>query len=87
MYRGPFTRTPANGLLLMANTDDGPTPALGARAVRRLSPGSRLVVTDMIGHTTADASTCASAIRTRYLLTGALPTRDVSCPPDRPLFG
>ncbi|MBK8435129.1 MAG: alpha/beta fold hydrolase [Austwickia sp.] len=86
VYRGPFTAKPAHGLLLMANTGDGPTPAAGARTVRRLSPGSRLVLTDMVGHTTADASSCASRVRTRYLLTGALPNRDLTCQPDRPLF-
>lgn len=85
-YRGPFDVKPANGMLIMSTVHDPATNYTGAKALRRLSPGSRLVTVDGWGHATLDVSGCASWLRTKYLTTGALPARDTTCAPDHPLF-
>ncbi len=51
-------------------------------AVASLLIGSRVVTVEGWGHTARDtASMCADAIVERYLVTTALPHRDVSCDP------
>lgn len=85
-YRGPFTKKPANGLLVLSTRYDPATPLSGAKALRAMSPGSKLVIGELWGHGTTRVSTCVDEIRTRYLLTGALPADDVTCQPDHPLF-
>lgn len=83
------------GILLLTNDGDTVTPASGARNLRDRIAGSRLVtVVDKSAHLVLPqrmpfglpggfpgTSTCATAIATRYLTTGALPAHDRTCQP------
>lgn len=85
-YRGPFTKRPATPILFMNPLYDPATSVVGARSAHAMSPGSRLVTGNRVGHLLLNDSACATRIRTNYLLTKALPARDVACTDVRPLY-
>ena len=65
----------------------GPAASIvGARSAHAMSPGSRLVTGNKVGHLLLNDSACATRIRTNYLLTKALPAQDVACTDVRPLY-
>ncbi|MDO5626798.1 MAG: alpha/beta hydrolase [Mobilicoccus sp.] len=85
-YQGPFDKKPGNGMMIMTTNYDPATPIHGAKALRSMSPGSRMVTVQGWGHGALDQSACATRARTSYLLSGTLPRRDLSCKPDHALF-
>ncbi|WP_420174625.1 alpha/beta fold hydrolase [Luteococcus sp. OSA5] len=86
-YRGPFTKKTSAPVLVMTSEYDPATPASGAQAYRGMLKTSRLVtVKGAWAHATLGLSQCSDKIRTRYLVTGKAPARDVVCQPDHPLF-
>lgn len=85
-YTGPFTASPAGGMMVMTTRHDPATPYSGARAVRALTPNSRMVTVQGWGHAALDQSGCATQARTDYLLSGTLPAKDLRCRPDHRLF-
>lgn len=85
-YRGPFNRRPATPILFMNALYDPATSIVGARSAHAMSPGSRLVTGNKVGHLLLNDSACATRIRTNYLLTKALPAQDVACTDVRPLY-
>lgn len=85
-YRGSFASAPRGGALVMNNRYDGPTPYRGALRAHELIGGSRLVTTMYAGHGTLDVSSCASWHRTRYIVDGRLPSRDITCAATKKLF-
>ncbi|TQJ15881.1 TAP-like protein [Yimella lutea] len=85
-YRGPFDRRPATPILFMNALYDPATSIVGARSAHAMSPGSRLVTGNKVGHLLLNDSACATRIRTNYLLTKALPAQDVARTDVRPLY-
>lgn len=85
-YMGPFTKKPAGGMMVMTTKHDPATPYSGARVMKSLSPGARMVTVDGWGHATLDMSGCATKVRTSYIVSGRLPASDQLCKPDHDLF-
>ncbi|MBD2759289.1 alpha/beta fold hydrolase [Yimella sp. cx-573] len=78
-YRGSFKVRPATPILFMNPLYDPATSVTAARIAHANAPGSRLVTGNRIGHILLNDSACAVKIRTHYLLTQQLPTRNVAC--------
>lgn len=78
-YTGPYTAETSTPLLVASTTFDPATPYAGARAVRRLAPGSRLVTVDGWGHTMFGLSRCGDRVVTNYIVNQVLPSDDVRC--------
>ncbi|AQA23839.1 TAP-like family protein [Rhodococcus sp. MTM3W5.2] len=84
------------GMLLVTNERDAVTPAGGARALRDLVAGSRLVTVEgKAAHLVLPqrtpfglpggipgTSSCATDVAVRYLTTGELPPKDQTCTPN-----
>ncbi|WP_240322614.1 alpha/beta fold hydrolase [Austwickia chelonae] len=85
-YRGPFDVKPANPLLILNNTHDPSTPLENAKALNKVSPGSRLVTVEAWGHGSSFVSSCAHQALENFLLKGALPKEGLTCKADKPLF-
>ncbi|MCI3933633.1 alpha/beta hydrolase [Streptomyces sp. AN091965] len=69
--------------LIVQNAWDPQTPLPGARAMHRVLHGSRMVtVAGGEGHIVNGTNSCADDTATRYLTTGRLPARDLTCPTD-----
>ncbi|MEU6954067.1 alpha/beta hydrolase [Streptomyces sp. NPDC045714] len=71
--------------LIVQNAWDSQTPLAAALGLRRALKGSRLVTVDEgQGHGVyaLGISACADEVTTRYLITGRLPARDVTCAAD-----
>ncbi|KGM13451.1 alpha/beta hydrolase [Cellulomonas bogoriensis] len=81
-YSGPFTREPANPLLVVGNDWDPATPREGAEALAALQPGSRLLLSDNWGHTAYGTSACATGAIDAYLIDLELPDEGTVCAGD-----
>ncbi|MFI8930241.1 alpha/beta hydrolase [Streptomyces sp. NPDC053474] len=69
--------------LIVQNAWDPSTPLAGAQAMHRALRGSRMVtVAGGEGHIVNGTNSCADDAATRYLTTGRLPARDLTCPAD-----
>ncbi|MEW2528325.1 alpha/beta hydrolase [Streptomyces sp. NPDC047071] len=69
--------------LIVQNAWDPSTPLAGAQAMHRALRGSRMVtVAEGEGHIVNGTNSCADGAATRYLTTGRLPARDLTCPTD-----
>lgn len=78
----PIDGTHAPPILLTQAERDPATPVAGARRVRRLYPGSRLVLVrgeGNHGEYLFNDNRCLDARGNAFLRTGALPARDVTC--------
>ncbi|OPF71621.1 protease [Streptomyces antioxidans] len=86
-HHRPARRTPlgspdAPPVLLVASAHDPVTPIEGARQLRRLLPGSRLVTLDddySHGVFASRGNACVDGATARYLVDGAVPAADVRC--------
>lgn len=86
-HRHPARHTPlgspdAPPVLLVASAHDPVTPIEGARQLRRLLPGSRLVTLDngySHGVFASRGNACVDDATAAYLVDGAVPTADVRC--------
>ncbi len=78
-YTGPWNRTTASTVLLLANTGDPITAYQDSIAMSRDLARARLLTVDGYGHTTGNTSTCAVNDVVRYTLTGALPAPGAVC--------
>ena len=87
-YSGPWNRPTASTILVLGNTGDPNLPYQDSVAMSRDLAHARLLTVDGYGHTEAgNLSTCATDYEIRYLLTGALPRRELSArrtPPHSP---
>jgi pimeloyl-ACP methyl ester carboxylesterase len=81
-YTGPWTAHTRTSVLLIGNTYDPATPYSNAVAAHRLLPNSALLTVDAVGHTALFASTCATTLTARYLLTRATPPPGTVCRQD-----
>ncbi len=87
-YRGPWTASTPNPILLIGTRHDPNTAYLNAvRAQRRL--GNAVLLThDGYGHISyQDPSACVDRARTAYLVDLAMPTNGTVCKPDQKPFG
>lgn len=78
-YRGPFTRTTANPVLVVGNYWDPATNYQGAVTTSKLLPNSRLLSSDSWGHTAYGTSECVNTAVERYLLTKKVPAAGTTC--------
>ncbi|WP_399429215.1 alpha/beta hydrolase [Streptomyces sp. WAC 06783] len=72
--------------MLVQNRRDPATPLTGARAMRRAFGGrARMITVEAGGHGAyhGDDRACGDALTTTFLLTGARPATDISCPATR----
>ncbi|MFC5720440.1 alpha/beta hydrolase [Streptomyces gamaensis] len=70
-------------VLLVASAHDPVTPVEGARRLRELLPGSRLVTLDddySHGVFASRGNACVDGTVAAYLVDGAVPGTDVRCP-------
>jgi pimeloyl-ACP methyl ester carboxylesterase len=81
-YVGPYTTPTSSPILIASSTYDPATPYAGAKALRRLAPGSRLVTVEGWGHTMYGTSRCGDRIVNAYLLRVELPDDDLTCSQD-----
>ena len=87
-HHRPARRTPlgspqAPPVLLVASAHDPVTPVEGARSLRRLLPGSRLVVLDddySHGVFASRGNACVDGTVAAYLVDGTAPPAEVRCP-------
>jgi hypothetical protein len=86
-YTGPYDAETSAPILIASTTFDPATPYAGAKALRRLAPGSRLVTVEGWGHTMYGLSRCGDRIVNAYLLRGEMPSRDRTCRQDGRPFG
>jgi pimeloyl-ACP methyl ester carboxylesterase len=78
----PWQPTPvedAPPILLAGNTHDPSTPLESARELQRQLRGSRLMITDVFGHTSWFNSECARTEITQYFETGVMPPKHLIC--------
>ncbi|MBV7696316.1 alpha/beta hydrolase [Streptomyces sp. TRM70350] len=81
-HRTPLGSPDAPPLLLVASAHDPVTPVAGARELRRLLPGSRLVTLEndySHGVFASRGNTCVDDTVAAYLVGGAVPAGDVRC--------
>ncbi len=68
------------GALILQYEWDPQTPLAGARGLRRVMKGAKMVtVAGGVGHGVFGSFTCADKTATAYLTTGKLPAKDVTC--------
>jgi pimeloyl-ACP methyl ester carboxylesterase len=78
----PWQPTPVDDappILIAGNTHDPSTPLESARGLHRQLRGSRLMVTDVYGHTSWFNSECARTRITKYLESGVMPPEHPRC--------
>lgn len=85
-YRGPFTRTTANPVLVVGNYWDPATNYQGAVTTSKLLPNSRLLRSDSWGHTAYGTSACVDTAVERYLMTKKVPAAGTTCVGDAQPF-
>jgi len=85
-YRGPFTRTTANPVLVVGNYWDPATNYQGAVTTSRLLPNSSLLSSNSWGHTAYGTSACVNTAVERYLLTKKVPAPGTTCVGDAQPF-
>lgn len=87
-YKGPFTASTQIPMLILQNEFDTATPyKLGALALQRQAPGSRIVLSKGgFGHAPYLDETCTKPYLDNYFMTGQVPDRDVACTPAKGLF-
>jgi pimeloyl-ACP methyl ester carboxylesterase len=86
-YAGPWNRRTEHPILVIGTKGDPATPYKSSVAMSRDLADARLLTVDGYGHTALlNKSSCADAIETRYLLTGALPPAGTVCRPDHEPF-
>ncbi|RPD63519.1 alpha/beta-hydrolase [Lentinus tigrinus ALCF2SS1-6] len=80
-YQGPFNKTPANPLLISANTYDPITPLTGAELLASLlGQDGVLVHKNGFGHTMfVEPSSCINSIYAAYVVNGTLPANNTVC--------
>ncbi|MGI5346943.1 alpha/beta fold hydrolase [Streptomyces sp. CA-250714] len=81
-HRTPLGSADAPPLLLVASAHDPVTPIEGARGLRRLLPGSRLVTLDndySHGVFASRGNACVDGTAAAYLVGGRVPRADVRC--------
>ncbi|MCT9081771.1 alpha/beta hydrolase [Streptomyces fulvoviolaceus] len=81
-HRTPLGSPDAPPVLLVASAHDPVTPVEGARQLRRLLPGSRLVTLDddySHGVFASRGNACVDDTVAAYLVDGTVPTADVRC--------
>ncbi|MFI8536475.1 alpha/beta fold hydrolase [Streptomyces aquilus] len=81
-HRTPLGSPDAPPLLLVASAHDPVTPIEGARQLRHLLPGSRLITLDddySHGVFASRGNTCVDQTAAAYLIDGTVPTTDVHC--------
>lgn len=78
-YRGPFTHTTANPVLIVGNYWDPATNYKSAVKVAGLLPNSRLLSSDSWGHTAYGTSECVTDAVDNFLLGVKLPAKGTRC--------
>ncbi|MFF4603990.1 alpha/beta fold hydrolase [Streptomyces sp. NPDC001339] len=81
-HRTPLGSPEAPPVLLVASAHDPVTPIQGARRLRTLLPGSRLVTLDndySHGVFASRGNACVDTTAAAYLVDGVMPTSDVRC--------
>lgn len=73
------TKPVAGKVLIMANVSDAETPLENGEELRRLIPGSRLMVLDTMGHTSFYRSPCMTSAGGATLARGELPADGTRC--------
>lgn len=87
-YRGPWTATTANPVLLIGNRYDPNTPYANAVRTERLLGNAVLLTLAGYGHVSfQDPSACIDEARVRYLVDLSTPARGTVCQPDQRPFG
>ena len=81
-YRGPFTKTTANPVLVVGDYYDPATNYDSAVKASKLLPNSRLLSSESWGHTAYGTSTCATKSIDNYLLKKTLPAKGTTCTGD-----
>ena len=82
-YGGPYDLATSAPILVVNPRFDPRTPLHNAQTVANRIPGARLIVLDVVAHTTATiASTCLTEAVTEYFVHGALPPEGRVCNPD-----
>ncbi|KEP46988.1 putative hydrolase [Rhizoctonia solani 123E] len=87
-YTGPWNKTLANPILVIGNKADPVTPYVVAKKVAdALGDSAALIQQDDYGHTSlAMHSNCTIAALQNYFLDNKLPTHELHCGTDQPLF-
>jgi pimeloyl-ACP methyl ester carboxylesterase len=85
-HTGPWDSWTRNPVLVIGNRYDPATPYRNAVGVHDLLPNSTLLIVDGVGHGSVGTSSCAAALTSQYLLTGATPPAGTVCPQDRGAF-
>ncbi|NMR19741.1 alpha/beta hydrolase [Cellulomonas fimi] len=78
-YRGPFTRSTVNPVLVVGNYWDPATSYDGAVTAASLLPNSRLLSSDSWGHTAYGTSACVTDAVDAYLLSVQTPAEGTLC--------
>ncbi|GAU66853.1 putative S33 family peptidase [Streptomyces sp. NBRC 110611] len=81
-HRTPLGSPDAPPVLLVASAHDPVTPLEGARRLRKLLPGSRLITLDndySHGVFASRGNACVDSTAAAYLVAGAVPAADVRC--------
>ncbi|MGB3829243.1 MAG: alpha/beta hydrolase [Ornithinimicrobium sp.] len=81
-YRGGFSASTANPVLVVGNYWDPATNYDGAVTAASLLPDSRLLSSDNFGHTAYGTSRCVNSAIDTYLLTMKLPPEGKTCRSD-----
>ncbi|CAE6422740.1 unnamed protein product [Rhizoctonia solani] len=87
-YTGPWNKKLANPILVIGNKADPVTPYIVAKKVAdALGDSASLIQQDDYGHTSlAMHSNCTIAALQNYFLDNKLPTHELHCGTDQPLF-
>jgi pimeloyl-ACP methyl ester carboxylesterase len=82
-YGGPYDLATSAPILVANPRFDPRTPLHNAQTVANRIPGARLIVLDVVAHTTAKVeSTCMTDAVTKYFVSGELPPEGTVCAPD-----
>ncbi|MGE9808564.1 alpha/beta hydrolase [Janibacter sp. G1551] len=85
-WHGPWGTSTTKHVLVVGNYWDPATAYGGAVQAHHVLGRSRLVSSDSWGHTAYGVSACVTRRVDSALLTGRVPTSDVQCPAERPMF-
>ncbi|UTT66352.1 alpha/beta hydrolase [Janibacter sp. CX7] len=85
-YVGPYDKVSPKGVLIVGNYWDPATNYDGAVQTRNTLGRSRLISSDSWGHTAYGVSQCVTTRVDRYLVSGASPSSDATCPAESEPF-
>lgn len=85
-WTGPYDRVTPKAVLVVGNEWDPTTNHEGAVEAHDTLGRSRLVSSDSWGHTAYGVSECATKKIDTYLISGAAPLRDATCPAEEEMF-